>query len=136
MGFIVALFLSIFRVEIPTLAMDILDTIAKANKALVLLVLGIYFNIPKEKTQWVNILKILVLRYGMGIIFGLLCFFFLPYNAIYRGVLLVGFILPIGMAIIPYAVEQGLDEQIAGTLVNLSNLISFALMWLLMAVFV
>jgi hypothetical protein len=136
MSFFLALFLSLGQVELPELVLSVLDTISRANRFLVFLVLGIYFNLPKEKTQWVNITKVLVIRYALGIIFGLLLFFYLPFNEVYRGVLLIGFILPIGMAIIPYAVEQNLDEKVAGTLVNLSNLISFALMWFLMAVIV
>jgi predicted permease len=129
LSFIVALFLSLFQIELPEMVLIVLGTIANANKFLVFLVLGIYFNLPKEKTQWINIGKVLGLRYGFGILFGFLLFFVLPFNAVYRGVLLVGFVLPIGMAIIPYAVEQGLNEKLAGTLVNLSNLISFVLMW-------
>jgi hypothetical protein len=49
-----------------------------------------------------------------------------------REMLLIGLLLPIGMAIIPYSVDFGYDTDQVGVIVNLSNIISFGLMWLIM----
>ncbi len=60
-----------------------------------------------------------------------LAFLFAPANEMFRATLLVGFVLPIATAVIPYAVEFQYDKQFVGTVANLSILLSFALVWLL-----
>jgi hypothetical protein len=52
---------------------------------------------------------------------------------LYRHVLLIILIVPIGMTLLPFSDELGYDTQMAGVLVNLSMLISFLMMWALVA---
>ena len=43
--------------------------------------------------------------------------------------MLIGFILPISFTVIPYSVEFGYDTKFVGTVNNLTIVISFLLMW-------
>lgn len=113
---------------------DIINKFANANSALTLLLLGIFLNFQFEKTEWKQIGRVLVFRYGFGLFVGLFLYFILPFEQLYRGILVVALILPIGLAVIPFTVEFLFDEEVAGTMVNLSIIISFVLMWILILV--
>lgn len=130
-AYCIALILNLLNLFIPIFITDVLDVLGKANSALTLLLLGIFLNFQFQKSKWKKIIKILVIRYSFGLSIGLILFFLLPFNIIYRGILLIALILPIGLAIIPYAVEFEYDEELAGITINLSIIISFFLMWLL-----
>jgi hypothetical protein len=129
----IALIINLSGIILPVFIMDLLNILSRANMALTLLILGIFINFNFEKANWKNILKVLLIRYGFGFISGMLICFFLPFENIYNAVIFVALILPIGMSAIPFSVEFGYDERIASTLVNLTNIISFFLMWLIVS---
>jgi malate permease and related proteins len=116
-------------VPIPQLLIDILDVLAKGNKVIVLLIMGIYLNFNIKGEIWQKVGRVLAIRYFWGLSLGFLFFYFLPLEQLYRNVLLIILIIPIGMTIIPYSNELGYDTELAGALVNISMLISFAMMW-------
>jgi hypothetical protein len=60
---------------------------------------------------------------------GVILYLILPFNQLYRGIVLVALILPIGMAVIPYSDQFGYNQKITGTLVNITIIVSFVLMW-------
>ena len=71
----------------------------------------------------------LTIRYSFGLVIGLLLFVFLPFNQLYRGILAIALILPVGLAIIPFTVEFSYNERVAGMIANLTIIISFVLLW-------
>ncbi|MBD3227261.1 MAG: AEC family transporter [Candidatus Lokiarchaeota archaeon] len=134
LAYLIALPLNLIGIVLPIFISDLFDILGRANSALTLLLLGIFLNFHFDKSKWVNILKVLGIRYIFGLSIGLLFFFLLPFNILYRGILSIALILPIGLAIIPYAVELKYDEELAGMAINLSIIISFILMWLLILI--
>jgi malate permease and related proteins len=46
-----------------------------------------------------------------------------------KNVLMLCALMPIGLTILPFSDELGYDSRIAGTMLNISLLISFGLMW-------
>lgn len=129
------LIVNIYSFEIPTLALDILDTMAKGNKPIVLLLMGIYFSARLPKETYMKVFKVLGIRYFLGLSVGLLFYYTLPFQAEFRNMLLVCLILPVGMTIITYSEELKFDTSIAAALVNISLLVSFSLMWFLVWLF-
>ncbi len=129
LGMFIGLLINVSHIEMPTLFFDFLDTIAKANKALVLLLMGIYLSFELNKTQMIAISKVLVIRYAVGILFVLGIYFSLSHDTLLYAVLIICVMLPSGMTILPFSDELNYDSRIAGTLVNISLLISFVLMW-------
>ncbi|MHA1491393.1 MAG: AEC family transporter [Promethearchaeota archaeon] len=132
MSYVIALSINLSGLDMPIFVIDLLDILARANTALILLLLGIYLSFKFEKKEWNIILKVLVIRYSFGITIGLLLFFFLPanqFNPLFRVIIAVSLILPIGMAVIPFSVEFEYNEKLMSMMVNLSIIISFILSW-------
>jgi len=125
----IGLTINALDIELPTVAYDFLDVLARANKPLVLLLMGIYMSFALEKSQVWAVAKVLAIRYGCGLLAVVLLYTFIPEPSMFRNVLIVRLILPIGMTILPFADELNYDSRIAGVLVNVSLIISFLLMW-------
>ncbi len=136
MSYILALFINFSEIgpNIPMFFWDLLDIIARANTALSLLLLGIYLNFKFERTEWATIIKVLIIRYSLGLLVGLLLFFFLPsdqFNLLFRIILTISLIFPIGLAVIPFSIEFEYDQKLVSMIANLTIIISFAMVWIL-----
>ncbi|MBD3255638.1 MAG: AEC family transporter [Candidatus Lokiarchaeota archaeon] len=127
----IALIINLSGINLPIFVYDLLEIISRANMALVLLLLGIYLNFNFERSQWKYISIALTTRYSLGLVTGIILYYILPFDKFFRNILLISLILPIGMAIIPFSVEFEYDQKLSGSLVNLSIVISFGLMWVL-----
>jgi len=121
--------------SIPAIPLDVIETISKGNKPMVLLLMGIYFSIRLPKKSFQKVFQVLSLRYVLGLSVGLTLYYLLPFNDAYRNMLLICLILPAGMTLITYSDEFDFDTGIAAALVNFSMLISFTLMWILVGIF-
>ncbi len=126
---------NIFQIPVFPLAMDIIDTIAKGNKPMVLLLMGIYFSVRLPKLAFAKVFQVLGLRYVLGFSIGLLLYYTVPFDFQYRNMLLICLILPAGMTLITYSDELNFDTGIAAAIVNFSMLISFMIMWTLVGIF-
>jgi len=129
MSYIIAIILNFLNIGFPIFVLDLLDVLSRANMALTLLLLGIFLNFKFEKSQWKNAFIVLIIRYSFGLVIGLMLFFLLPFDQLYRGILAIALILPIGLAVIPFTVEFGYNERFAGMVANLTIIISFVLLW-------
>lgn len=128
----IALFINFSGIIIPSFFSELIDIIARANVALSLLLLGILLQFKFERTEWRTILKVLILRYAVGIAASLSLFFLLPastFSPLFRIIIAISLILPIGVATIPFSIELGYNEKVITMLVNLSLVISFILVW-------
>ena len=129
LGMIIGLSLNGANVPLPGIIEDLLTTLAKANKPFVLLLLGIYLSFNLDKKQLRGIFKVLIIRYGVGLLTILTIYLSLP-KSLMSSVLIALVILPIGMSVLLFSDELGFDASIAGTLANLSLLLSFGMLWL------
>ncbi|MEA5427409.1 AEC family transporter [Arcicella lustrica] len=128
---LLGVFVNLVKIEIPTIVIDVIDVMARGNKVIVLLIMGIYLNISTSGEILKKVSKVLLIRYFWGFLLGFAFFYFLPVEQLYRNVLLIVLIIPVGMTILPFSDELNYDTKIAGMLVNVSMLISFAMMWAL-----
>ena len=129
LGMILGLFINFTSLPLPSICFEFLDILAKANKPLVLLLMGIYLSFELNKKLMLAISKVLTIRYLIGIMAIFALYFLLPSYPMMRNVLMICVILPIGMTVLPFSDEFNYDSRIAGTLINISLLISFILMW-------
>ncbi|HBN84162.1 MAG TPA: malonate transporter [Clostridiales bacterium] len=132
-SYILTLTLNLTNIGFPKIVVDVCDILSKANMPLSLLLLGIYLSFTFEKSYWKDIGKVLATRYITGAIIGGILYFILPFEPLFRTTLLIGMILPIGMAVIPYSIQFDYDRRFVGTTTNLTVIISFGLMWLIMS---
>ena len=131
MSYLLALLLNYFSIGLPNLVDAFFETISKANMPLVLLLLGIYFNLKIDKPNIRQLSYVLLMRYTFGIAVGLMLYFVLPFGELYRTIILTGLVLPIGLTIIPFSDKFGYNTEFAASLANITIAISFALMWLI-----
>ena len=131
---IFALSLRLSNVLLPMFVLDLLGILSRANMALTLLLLGIYLNFKIERKYWKTILEVITTRYTFGLIAGITFYFLLPYDKFFNAAILVAFILPIGMSAIAFASEFEYDEELISMIVNITSMISFGLMWLIVIV--
>lgn len=127
-GMAIGLLINALSIPVPTIAMDFLDVLAKGNKPLVLLLMGIYLSFNLDKKQVLAVSKVLAIRYICGLLAVVLIYYFIP-PSLYQSILIVCVVLPVGMTLLPFSDELDYDSKIAALLVNLSLLISFTLMW-------
>jgi predicted permease len=136
-SYILALIISLSNIMIPNFLVDLVDIIARANSALSLLLLGIYLNFKFQKEEWNTIIKVLLIRYSVGMIVGLLLFFFLPVNyfdLLFRIIITISLVFPVGLAVIPFSVEFEYDQKLISIITNLTIVISFCLVWILILI--
>lgn len=126
---------NVLGIKFSTFALDLISTIASGNKSIVLLLMGIYFSVRLSKKTYFRVFQVLSLRYAMGFLVGGICFYLLPFDVGFRNLLLLCLILPVGMTVITYSDELNLNTPLAASLVNISLVISFAIMWIMVSVF-
>lgn len=131
MTYILVFCAAVAELKFPAYLLEVTQILAKANMPLSLLLLGMHLSFSFAADYWRNIWRILAIRYLSGLVIGGLIFYWLPVSDMIRYTCLIGFILPVGMAAIPFAIEFGYDHQFVGTVANLTILISFLLIWLL-----
>ena len=130
MSYVIMSILNFSGIHLPSTVIDVANIISKANMPLSLLLLGLYLNFSFEKKYIRPIAKFLVFRYGLGLIVGLTLYYTLPVNEMFKNTLLLGFILPIGLAVIPYAVEfKYKTTLLIGTISNICIMISIVLLY-------
>lgn len=128
-GLIIGLIINLLNIELPTLVFDFLETLAKSNKALVLLLMGIYLSFELNKNQIKYISKALLIRYGIGCLAVMCIYYGISDFSLMKKVLIVLVVLPAGMTVLPISDEFNFDSRMAGTLVNISLLMSFIIIW-------
>lgn len=132
---LIGLGFNLLHIHVPEFLTEIIGVVAKGNKPLVLLLMGIYFSVRLPKSIYLKVFKVLGFRYLLGLLVGFTLFYTVPFDVHYRNMLLICIILPAGMTLITYSDELEFNTSIAAALVNFSMLISFALMWILVNAF-
>ncbi|MFM7092523.1 MAG: AEC family transporter [Bacteroidota bacterium] len=133
LGMLIGLTLNGTNLTLLPVIEEVLLTLAKANKPFVLLLLGIYLSIDIDKKLLNGIFKVLFIRYGVGLMTIIGIYLLLP-ATLMTSVLIALVILPVGMSVLMFSDELGFDSRIAGTLTNISLLISFGLLWIIISV--
>ncbi|WP_121613020.1 AEC family transporter [Mesobacillus foraminis] len=131
MTYIVMSLLNILNIHLPAGVIDVTSILSKANMPLSLILLGLYLSFSFDKNSIRPINKYLLFRYGFGLLFGLALFFILPYDEMFRFTILIGFLLPIGLSVIPYSYEFNFKTtSLIGTISNLCIMISMLILYL------
>ncbi|MRH43866.1 AEC family transporter [Aquibacillus halophilus] len=131
MTYIVVCTVNIIGLRFPSVVTEVASTISLANMPLSLLLLGIYFRFTFDKSYVRYFVKYIVLKYVVGLVLGISLFYILPFDDMFKYTLMIGFILPTPTSVLPFAVEFGYDKRFVGTLANLTIVISFILIWLM-----
>lgn len=130
MTYMIIFLLAVMNVNLPGLVIDTAEVVSRANMPLSLLVLGMFIHIQMAHSERRELVQFLFARFGVGLIVGLSCYFFLPVSEMVKLTLLIGAILPLPLSHLPYAVEFDYSRRFVGTTSSFSLVISFVLIWL------
>jgi predicted permease len=125
----VTLLLSALGVRYPPPFVALAHALAPANMPLALLGLGMFLHFDGARRHWRDLAQILGLRFGFGLAVGLALYFTLPYDPIFRAVVLAALLLPPPVTSLAYAVEFGYDAPFVGLLLNVANVVGYFVLW-------
>lgn len=136
--YIVMFILNMANIHLPKASIDFFTIISKANMPLSMILLGIMLSFRIEKQFLPIAVKYLIVHYGLGCIAGLLVHFFLPTSDdMIKTTLLITWLLPVGVAIIPYSIQFKYKTlPLVGMVTNISIVISNIIIYIYQAIFV
>ena len=136
--YIVMFILNMANIHLPKASIDFFTIISKANMPLSMILLGIMLSFRIEKQFLPIAVKYLIVHYGLGCIAGLLVHFFLPTSDdMIKTTLLITWLLPVGVAIIPYSIQFKYKTlPLVGMVTDISIVISIIIIYIYQAIFV
>ncbi|SUM69395.1 transporter [Staphylococcus saccharolyticus] len=119
-------------------AIDFFGILSKANMPLSMILLGVMLSFSIDKEYLPVTIKYLCLHYGLGMIAGTLVHLFLPVSEnVIKTTLLITWLLPIGLANIPYSIQFKYKMlPFVGMMTNLTIVISIVILYIYQAIFV
>lgn len=127
--YLIGLIVALLNIKFPKFLIKVFATMSQANTFLVLLLLGLSLSFDISKKELKFIFKILFFKYFLAIMFIISLYLFFPRIELKtKNIASILFIMPPGMAIIPYSIEFKFNSKLASALVNFGNIISILLM--------
>ena len=127
--YIVMFTLNMSNIHIWKPAIDFFSILSKANMPLSMILLGVMLSFSIDREYLPVTIKYLCLHYGLAIVAGTLVHFFLPVSdPMIKTTLLITWLLPVGVAIIPYSIQFKYKTlPFVGMVTNLTIIISLSL---------
>jgi len=131
--YLAALLLAIFNVRLPQPAVNLLSTAAGANGFMAMLMLGLSLDFDISKEYMTEIIKLLILKYGLAAFCAYIIYFKLPLDSLLKSVLTIIVFSPTS-ALVP-AFTQKLDGNVkaSGFIASASIVISVAVITIIIA---
>jgi malate permease and related proteins len=126
--YMLTLLVSALGLHYPAPVVLVARVLAPANMPLALLALGMYLRFDHAGRLY-DLARILGVRYLVGLAAGVALYLLLPFDPLFRTVLLAGLLLPPPVVSLAYAVEFGYDATFVGLVLNVSNVASYFLLW-------
>jgi len=130
-----ALIAAIFELPVPFIITNTCSILSKANTPLTLLVFGIYLNFNLESCYRRNIVRVLSLRYIIGLVIGLIIYYTLPFEPLFKEIIMIYLVLPPAFIALAFALKYEYDVKFVGALLNIANVISYPLLWMVFKLF-
>ena len=119
--------LGMLGITLPTPVIELAGIVGGANAFIAMLMLGVGFKLSGDKSQIGTIVKILAVRYGVGLILAIV-FYNLPIELEARTALMVLAFSPIGSAVPAFTEEMGGDAGLSAALNSISIICSIVFM--------
>ena len=136
--YIVMFTLNMSNIHIWKPAIDFFSILSKANMPLSMILLGVMLSFSIDREYLPVTIKYLCLHYGLAIVAGTLVHFFLPVSdPMIKTTLLITWLLPVGVAIIPYSIQFKYKTlPFVGMVTNLTIIIIIVILYVYQALFV
>ena len=126
--------LNLLHLNVPGPIVSFAGILGNANAFLAMLMIGVGFRLNGEKSQKSTIVRILSVRYAVGIALALLFYFTLPFELRVRQTLAILALSPIGSAVPVFTAELGEDEGLSSAINSIAIVISIVLIVTLLLV--
>ena len=126
--------LNLLHLNVPGPIVSFAGILGNANAFLAMLMIGVGFRLNGEKSQKSTIVRILSVRYAVGIALALLFYFALPFELRVRQTLAILALSPIGSAVPVFTAELGEDEGLSSAINSIAIVISIVLIVTLLLV--
>lgn len=138
MTYIIMFILNMLDIHFPEPMIDFFSVLSGANMPLSMILLGLMLNFSIDRRFLPIALKYIAAHYGLGIIAGLCVYYFLPVDdQMIKTTLQVAWLLPVGVAIIPYSIQFKYKTlPLVGMVTNLTIVISIIILYIYQALFV
>jgi malate permease and related proteins len=133
MTYLIASILNLIHIQLPDTIINVASKISGANMPLSLLLLGLFLNFKFDKQFIKPMMKFLAFRYGLGLIVGLVLYFILPFDIMFRNTILIGLLLPVAASALTFAVEfkYSTDStRFIATMSNITILVSIVILYI------
>lgn len=97
-SYVLMVVLTIFHLKLPSVVVSFAEIIANSNAFMAMLMIGVGFKLSGEKSQIGSIIRILSVRYLVGLALALGCYFLLPFSLEVRQALVILAFSPIASA--------------------------------------
>lgn len=119
--------LGMLGITLPGPVIELAGIVGGANAFIAMLMLGVGFKLSGDKSQIGTIVKILAVRYGVGLVLAII-FYNLPIELEARTALMVLAFSPIGSAVPAFTEEMGGDAGLSAALNSISIICSIVFM--------
>jgi predicted permease len=132
--YIIMILLNFTGLRLPRAVLSFADIVRGANTFMAMLMIGVGFQLEINGSQLRQIVKIVLVRYGIATILALIFYHFLPFSLEIRQTLVLLVFSPIGSATPAFTAEMQSDVGLSSAVSSVCMLCSIIIMTTLMAV--
>ena len=125
--YIIMLLINVAKIKLPTPVLSFAEIISNANAFLAMLMIGVGFKLSGDKEKIGKIIKMLMVRYGIGIIFAVVTFFILPFPKEVRLALMILALAPLPTSSVAYTEDLKGDVGLASAINSITIVCSIVL---------
>lgn len=118
----------LLRIPVPEPITTFAGIVGNANAFLAMFMIGVGFKFTAERTQLGRILKVLAVRYSVGLVLALVFYYLLPFSLEIRKTLIILVFSPIGAAVPSFTCELKSDVGLSSAINSISILCSIVFM--------
>ena len=135
MTYLIMVAMNLLRLPVPGMVIECASIIGGANSFMAMFMIGVGFKLTLgDRGQLAKILRILLVRYGLGAVFALIFYFVLPFDIQVRQALVILAFSPIGSAVPPFTAELGGDVGLSSAINSMAIVISICIYVVLLGV--
>ncbi len=134
MSYVVMIILNLSKIQLPGMVISFAETIKGANTFMAMLMIGVGFKLSAKKEQVWQIVRLVMLRYGIATLFACLFYFVLPFSLEIRQTLVLLAFSPVSAAVPAFTAELKEDFGLSSAINSITMLCSIVIMTVLMIV--
>lgn len=132
MCYVVMIILNLTKIQLPGIVVNFAETVRGANTFMAMLMIGVGFKLSAKKEQIWQIVRLVLLRYGIAVAIACLFYFALPFQLEIRKTLVLLAFSPIGAAVPAFTAEMKGDFGLSSAINSITILCSIVIMTTLM----